>query len=288
MSFEAIETRVEDHVGIITLNRPRVLNALNRTLMREVTAAVADFTNDDTVLAIVVSGAGRAFSAGFDMKESAQRATTTVGDWRKVLREDFDFIIQFWDCPKPTVAAVHGHCLAGAFELALACDVTVAAEGTLFGEPEVRFGSGIIALLLPWMVGPKIAKELLMTGTDKVDAARALAVGIVNHVVPVGEELTKAMALARDFVAAAPLSVQLTKRAINRTYEVMGMRQALLAALDTDTLIEAGGGPERAEFNRIRREDGLKAALAWRDARFVDARPAPPIRQTSGGGKHDA
>ena len=164
MSFETIETRIEDRIGVITLNRPRVLNAINRTLMREVTAALAAFTADDAILAILVNGAGRAFSAGFDMKQSAQRPTPTMGDWQKILRDDFDFIIQFWDCPKPTVAAVHGFCLAGAFELALACDVTVAAEGTLFGEPEARFGSGIIALLLPWMTSPKVAMKIL--GSD--------------------------------------------------------------------------------------------------------------------------
>jgi enoyl-CoA hydratase len=152
--------------------------------------------------------------------------------------------------------------------MALSCDVTVAAEGTRFGEPEVRFGSGIVALLLPWAVGPKAAKELLLTGNDRVDATRALQLGIVNHVVPAGQELGKALDIARDMAAAAPLSVELTKRAINRTYEMMNMRQALLAALDIDTLIEAGGGPERAEFNRIRKEQGLKAAIEWRDARF--------------------
>lgn len=270
MTFEMIETRIKDRIGIITLNRPKVLNAMNRTLMGDVTKAMAAFTADDAVLAIIVNGTGRAFSAGFDMKEAAQRPTPTMADWQRILRDDFDFIMQFWDCPKPTIAAVHGFCLAGAFELALACDVTIAAEGTRFGEPEARFGSGIIALLLPWMTSPKIAKELLMTGTDQVDAARALSIGIVNHVVPAGEEMEKAMAIARDFAAAAPLSVQMTKRAINRTYEAMGMRQALLASLDIDVLIEATGGPERVEFNRLRRDVGLKAALAWRDARFTN------------------
>jgi enoyl-CoA hydratase len=95
-----------------------------------------------------------------------------------------------------------------------------------------------------------------------------MALGIVNHVVPAGQELDKALAIANDVAACAPLSVQLTKRAINRTYDMMGIRDALLAALDTDVLIEAQGGPERAEFNRLRREKGLKAALEWRDARF--------------------
>lgn len=268
MSLETIAVRREGRVGVLTLNRPKVLNALNRTLMREVTETMAAFILDDGVLAIVVNGEGRAFSAGFDMKESAQRGTPTLEQWRQILESDFDFIMQFWDCPKPTIAAVHGYCLAGAFELALACDVTVAAEGTRFGEPEPRFGSGIIAMLLPWVAGPKATKEMLLTGTDQVDAQRALAMGIVNHVVPAGQEFDKAMAIANDVAACAPLSVQLTKRAINRTFDMMGMRQALLGALDTDVLIEAQGGPERAEFNRIRREQGLKAALEWRDARF--------------------
>ena len=144
----------------------------------------------------------------------------------------------------------------------------MAAEGARFGEPEVRFGSGIVALVLPWMTGPKLAKELLLTGDDKIDAQRALAMGLVNHVVPAGAELDKAMALARDIAAAAPLSVRLTKRAINRSYEMMNMRQALLAALETDIVLESSEGAERAEFNRIRKEQGLQAALAWRDARF--------------------
>jgi enoyl-CoA hydratase len=266
-----IKTRRDGSVGVITLDRPDVLNALNAPLMEQVTAAVQDFTKAADVRAIVLHGAGRAFSAGFDLKDSAARNIAGLEQWREVLDYDFKFLMQFWDCPKPTIAAVHGFCLAGAFEMALSCDVTVAAEGTRFGEPEVRFGSGIVAMLLPWVVGPKAAKELLLTGNDKVDAARALQLGIVNHVVPAGQELEKALDIARDMAAAAPLSVEMTKRAINRTYEMMNMRQALLAALDIDTLIEAGGGPERAEFNRIRKEQGLKAAIEWRDARFKRA-----------------
>ena len=267
-AYQTIETRIEGRIGVITLNRPQVLNAINGTLMDEVTAAMRGFAADQGVLAIVLHGNGRGFCAGYDMKESAQRVVTTVEQWRQILERDFDFLIQFWDCPKPTIAAVHGFCLAGGFEMALSCDITVAAEGTRFGEPEARFGSGIIAMLLPWMTTPKFAKEMLLTGSDQVDSQRALAMGIVNQVVPQGGELDRAMALARDIAAAAPVSVQLTKRAINRSYDIMGMRQALLAGVDTDVLIESTGGPQRTEFNRLRREQGLKAALAWRDAQF--------------------
>jgi enoyl-CoA hydratase len=268
---EMIRTRIENRIGIISFDRPDLLNAMNRQLKREVSETMAAWARDDNVLVIVLHGAGRAFSAGFDMKESATRSLSTIADWRSALKESFDFIIQFWDCPKPTVAAVHGFCLGGAFELTLSCDIAVAAEGTRFGEPEPRFGSGVICMLLPWVTTPKFAKEIALTGTDRIDAARALAMGLVNQVVPAGQELDAALAIARDIAAAAPLAVQMTKQAMNRAYDVAGLRQALAIALDADVMLEASGGPERAEFNRIRRESGLKAALAWRDSRFAGA-----------------
>ena len=269
MGGELLETKIDGRVGVLTFNRADALNAFNSALIGEVGRALDAFANDSAIHAIVVNGNGRAFSAGFDLKESAAKGVLDTEQWRALIEADFDFIIQFWDCPKPTIAAVHGYCLAGAFELALACDITVAAAGTYFGEPEVRFGSGIVAMLLPWITGPKQAKELLLTGNDRISAERAREIGIVNRVVPDGQQLEQAMEIARTIAAAAPASVQMTKRAINRSYEIMGMRQALLAAVDVDILIESSGGPERAEFNRIRKEQGLKAALAWRDARFT-------------------
>ncbi len=264
-----VEIRVEDRIGYLTFNRPRQLNAFNLALMEAASAGLKQLVEDPAVLAIVVSGSGRAFSAGFDLKEAdAGPPRESLEDWRRVLEYDYDFIVQFWDCPKPTIAAVQGYCLAGAFEVMLACDMTVAAEGSFFGEPEVRFGSGIVCMLLPWMTTPKIAKELLLTGADRLTAQRMYEVGIVNRVVPEGEALTAAAALARDLTAAAPHSVRLTKQAINRTFEVQGLRAALAQALDQELLIEFGAGPERKEFNRIRKEEGLKAAIAWRDSRF--------------------
>ncbi len=185
----------------------------------------------------------------------------------------FDFIIKFWDCPKPTIAVVQGYCLAGAFELALACDMTVAAEGTMFGEPEVRFGTGIVAMLLPWITGPKQAKELLLTGEDRLSAEDALRMGIINCVVPPKEAAGRARNMARKMVRSAAVSVQLTKQAINRSYEIMGLRQALLMSLDVDVEINATPSWEKQEFARIRKDEGTKQAIAWRDARFADEFP---------------
>ena len=268
MSYEAISVARDGAVGILTFAREKVLNAFNSELIAETNTAMAEFTADDGVRAILVKGAGRAFSAGFDLAASSSRKLEGPADWEEVLSYDLDFIMQFWDCPKPTISAVHGYCLAGAFELALACDLTVAAESTRFGEPEVRFSSGIVAMLMPWMTGPKQAKELLLTGNDRITAHLAYDFGLINRVVPDGEEVEVAMAMAQDMAAAAAHSVKMTKRAINRSYDIMGMREALLMSLDIDIQIESTMTDEKAEFKRIRQEDGLKAALAWRDAKF--------------------
>jgi enoyl-CoA hydratase len=274
MTRQYIKIEFDGPVASLVFNRPEVLNAFNNEAMGEIMAALKELAADDRVRAILVRGEGRAFSAGFDMKASASRDMSSIDKVQAQMELQFDFIMSFWDCPKPTIALVHGFCMAGAFEVALACDITIAAEGARFGEPEVRFGTGIVAMLLPWAVLPKHAKEMLLTGTDKMDAARAHAIGIVNHVVGEAELIAFGRRMALDIAAAAGPSVFFTKRAMNRTYEIMGMRDALKAALDIDIVLNATPSAEKAEFLRLRKEQGLKAALAWRDARFSDGRKA--------------
>ena len=267
MTNNTLDIEIADRIAVLTFNRPKVLNAFDGELIGETMRALAAFESDDRVSAIVVRGAGRAFSAGFDLKAGAATAGQRgPNEWRAMLEADFDFIMGFWHCPKPTIAAVHGYCIGGAFELSLACDVTVAAQSTKFGAPEVKFGSGAVALLLPWIAGPKAAKELLLTGDDQLSADRAHAIGVVNHVVPDGEEMNRALAIARAMAKAAPNAVRLTKLAINRSFDAMGLRAALASALELDIFIESSGGAERAEFDRLRREQGLNAALKWRDS----------------------
>lgn len=265
--FTTITYETRDHIAEIGLNRPEVLNAINSTMLTELNLALDLAEADPEVNVILLSGHGRAFSAGFDLKESAARGTVTLAQWRQFLQVDFDLIMRFWDCPKPTVAAVQGHCLGGGFEMAMACDLTVASETALLGEPEVKFGSGVVALLLPWLTGPKMAKEIVLTGQDKLTSQRAYEIGLLNRVVPQAELIQTAGTLAGAMSGAAGASVRMSKQAINRSYEMMGMRNALRQALELDIYIEANGGPEREAFNRIRREEGLKAAIAWRERR---------------------
>ena len=266
---DSITIEYDSSVAILTFNRPAVLNAFDNELMESTISKVNELNNNEAVRVIVVRGEGRAFSPGFDLKAAANREMRDVRDWEKQLQLQFDFIMQFWESPKPTIAAVHGFCLAGAFELALACDITIAGRNTKFGEPEVRFGTGIVAMLLPWITGPKQAKQILLSGEDKITAEDALTMGIVNKVVPDQTVLTEAIGAAHNIAKAGERAVRLTKQAINNSYEAMGFNQALKSSLNLDVLLNAAPDPLKEKFSRIRSEKGLKAAIEWRDNRFT-------------------
>lgn len=258
-------------VALITLNRPERLNAMDQPMLIALQAACDRAEADEEVAAVVVTGAGKAFSSGFDLQAQAANTPQGVAEWRPVLRRDFDAAMRFWHMSKPTIAAVHGPALAGACELTMACDITIAAEDAVFGEPELKFGAGIVVMILPWIVGPKRAKEIILLGLDDVSAVEAKAMGLVNRVVPVGQDVETALALARRMAAMDRPLVRETKRAINRAFETMGMGAALESALEIDTLIEGEGMATKQRFLEIARSDGLRAALKWREDRAAAA-----------------
>jgi enoyl-CoA hydratase/carnithine racemase len=175
--------------------------------------------------------------------------------------------------PMASIAVINGYAFGGGLELALACDITIASDDAFFGEPELKFGAGIVSMILPWMVGPKAAKEIILTGEDRLTAARARELGMVNRIVPAAELDAAALAMANHIAAIDPELVKETKRAINRALEAQNMLQALEEALAIDLAIEGAGSPDKVQFFDIARRDGLKAALAWRDARFPDRKP---------------
>jgi len=266
--YQNIRVAVEDQVARLELHRPERINALNKAMLLEINAALDALERDPAVRVIVLCGAGRGFSSGFDLKEQMERRPEGAAVWREILDLDFSTTLRFWDSPKPTIAAIHGPCMAGAFEMALACDLSLCSTDAVFGEPELKFGAGIVTLLLPWVVGPKAAKDIILTGDDGVGAERALALGIVSRVVPEGEHLTTALRIARQIAVIDPELVRETKRALNRSYEIQGLRAALETALDIDHAVESHGSPDKRRFMDIARAQGLKAALAWRESRF--------------------
>jgi enoyl-CoA hydratase len=246
----------------LVLNRPEKLNAISRDLREALADAIRDAERDDRVRVVAIAGAGRAFCSGYDLSEG-QPADAWA--WRELLAEDVAATLAIWRCPKPVIAQVHGYALAGGLELAMACDLIVAADDARLGEPEIRFGSAPVTLLMPFLIGQKRTRELLMTG-DLIDAREAERIGLVNRVVPADRLSDEVDALA-DRLARVPPDVMVpTKLMLNRAMEAAGFAAAVEMGLDLQAFVNMSE-TSRA-FDEIVRRDGLKAALAWRDARY--------------------
>src|SRR4051795_3478744 len=246
----------------LVLNRPQKLNAISTELRDALVAGIADAIADDRVRVIVIAGGGRAFCSGYDLAEAAP---PTAWDWRDVLARDVEATLAVWSCPKPVIAQVHGYALAGGLELAMACDLIVAADDAQLGEPEIRFGSAPVTLLMPFLIGQKKTRELLMTG-DLVDAAEAHRIGLVNRVVP-GDRMAAEGDAPADRLARGPPDVMApTKLMLNRAMEASGFLEAVAAGLDLQSFVNVS--ETAREFDAVVRSDGLNAALAWRDARY--------------------
>jgi enoyl-CoA hydratase/carnithine racemase len=252
----------------LTLNRPASLNALNDDLMEALETAFEAAADEDDVRVVVLRGAGRAFCAGYDLNQDAEEGTKDASAWHRELGRDTERLLRILEHPKPVIASVHSYCLAGGTDLMLACDLAVAAEDALFGYVDIRFGSGVVSMFLPWAIGVRAAKELILTGGDRIPAAEALRIGLVNRVVPRDELDDATMALADEIARNEPFVIRSMKASINRVWQLAGLRAALDANTELDVMIETANLPARDEFRRITQEEGLKAAIAWRDARY--------------------
>jgi enoyl-CoA hydratase len=251
----------------LTLNRPAKLNALSGPLVAAMVAALDAAAADPDVRVIVLEGAGRAFSAGYDLTEEVEGGVEGPVRWRELLAADVAATLRILDLPKPVIAQLHGYALAGGLELAMACDLAVAAEGTKLGEPEIRYGSAPVTLLMPYLIGQKRTRELLLTG-DLIDAAEAERIGLINRVVPAERLSAEVDALADRLARTPPEVMGPTKLMLNRAMDAAGFRLAVEAGLDLGAIINAADTPEQREWDEIVRRDGLKAALAWRDRRY--------------------
>jgi enoyl-CoA hydratase/carnithine racemase len=252
-----VRVEVADRVATVTLNRPEALNAISTELATALAEAVEPLATDPGVRAVVLTGAGeRAFCVGADLK---QRATFDDHGWfvqREAFRRGFAAVRR---CPLPTVAAVAGFALGGGTELALACDLVVAANDATFGLPEVRLGlvpAGGGTQLLVRRVGRSVAKDLVLTGR-RVGAAEAQSLGLADRVVPAGEALAAATALAAEIAANAPTAVRMAKWALE-----VGADLSQEAAMEVEDQAW-----RRAVLSDDRRE-GIAAWVEKRDPRW--------------------
>lgn len=217
MTSQTILTRIDKGVGLITLNRPQALNALSAELTRELAQAVDAMEADDTVAAIVLTGSDRAFAAGADIKEIKDKTFVDVFSGQ--------FITRHWEriaqARKPTIAAVSGHAIGGGCELALMCDIIVAAENARFSLPETRIG--IIpgaggTQRLTRAVGKALAMDMILTGRV-LSAEEARAAGLVARVVPDGQVVAVALDMASQIATASQPILMLAKEAVNKAFE---------------------------------------------------------------------
>jgi enoyl-CoA hydratase/carnithine racemase len=267
MTYEQIIYMKKNWLATISLNRPAKLNALTDQMMTELRKALLQAEADEEIRVVVIKGEGRAFSAGFDVTPT-QHPRTTTAEWREHFSNGNSTFRTIWNLSKPVIAQVHGACLGGGFDLTMACDITICSEDAFFGEPEVRFGGTSMFLLLPWLVSMKTAKHILLTG-DNIYAQQALQYQIVQQVVPLGE-LEEAVEKFARRLAAIPLgTVPLNKKLLNRAYELMGMEHAVQMSEEASILGITSLSDEAKEFESVARRDGLKAAIAWRDAKYI-------------------
>lgn len=216
MTYTSILVETRGRVGLITLNRPQAMNALDNQLMRELMDALSDFDKDENIGAMVITGNEKAFAAGADIKEMADKTIHQM--------MDSDHIAVFGrirTIQKPVIAAVSGWALGGGCEVALSCDMIIASDSAKFGLPEINLGvipgaGGTQRLVRA--VGKAIAMEMILNDR-KINAQEALQYGLVNRVAPVSDYLNEAMKLADEIASRAPLAVRAAKKMINQSYE---------------------------------------------------------------------
>jgi len=255
MAYQCISVEQRDHVGLIRLNRPKAMNALNSELMRELGDALMKFEADPAIGAMVITGSEKAFAAGADIKEMSTKS------FQDAFKEDF--ITAEWEtvtrCRKPVIAAVAGYALGGGCELAMMCDFILAADTAKFGQPEINLGvmpGAGGSQRLTRFVGKSKAMEMNLTGRF-MDAEEAERSGLVSRIVPADSIVDEAVSVAAKIADKAPLAVMATKEAVNRSYE---------------TTLSEGVRFERRMFHALfateDQKEGMDAFVEKRSAQF--------------------
>ena len=271
----------DDRVGIITLNRPEKLNALSQELLYDFDAALHDMEADHTIRVIVVRGAGRAFSAGYDLTPSQKTGADAVvrrhrgvdDKGRRLLmgirtgmQQITDIHMYFWNMAKVTIAQVHGYAVAGGCEMAMMADLVVAADDAQLGHPGLRgLGTSRTGVIWPLVIGMRKAKELYYTG-ENVTGTEAEEIGMINYAWPKEELEDRTLAFADRLANMSADHLAILKVNMNRFYENMGIYSSVRSSTDLDA---AGQFTEFSyDWQEKMRDEGLKDALQWRDGPF--------------------
>ena len=295
-NFEHILYELGGGTARITLNRPDKLNALSLALQAELSEALWEADNDRSVHAVIIRGAGRAFSAGYDLTgadgsvpvsriqnaDRSYRGGRSIDDDAWQLERGQRYRMAIFDMHKPVIAQVHGYCLAGGTDIALLCDMIIAAEDATFGFPPARDLGALPNNMWLYNVGPQWAKRLTLTG-DTITGAEAQQIGLILKAVPADLLEQEVEGLAARMAHIDPDLLSANKRIINMGLELMGARTLQRMAAEND--VRGHNTRAAEEFRRGVRENGLKATLTARDEKFGDGRArvnGPEIRDGDG------
>jgi enoyl-CoA hydratase len=264
-SYETIlyEKDLTDKFATITINRPDKMNAMNKTVIREIDAAVAAAVADPDVNALVITGTGRAFSSGYDLQGGD--FDVDIDFWREDMSENAEALLNIWRAPIPVIASVNGYALAGALELMMCCDLAIAADNAKFGEPEVRHNSGPPALMMPWLLATRDVRWLMFTG-DMVDAQEALRMHLINKVVPADQLKEKTENLARKLARMPVPALRYTKASINNQQMVAGLMPSFQYNIEAIAALHVTR--QGREWMANLAKMSLKEYLAFRDDPF--------------------
>ncbi len=276
----------DGRIARVTLNRPEKMNALSQELLFELREALMDLEADDSARVIILRGAGRTFSAGYDLTPPQQSGADAVvrafkttdpqgrrlwANARGGIQRITDIHMYFWNMQKITVAQIHGYAIAGGCELAMMADIVTAASDAKLGHPGLRFGGTRTSMILPLVIGMRKAKELFYTG-DNISGEEAEAIGMINHAWPMEQLEERTIAIA-DRIANLPSDhLAMLKVHVNRFYENMGIYSSVRSSTDLDAISFTS---QAYQWGDHMREGGLKEALAWRDGPYQDYRAAP-------------
>lgn len=263
-SLDDVLLEKRESFAVITLNRPVVLNAINWSIQRRLWWALGEAEKDDDVKAIILTGAGRAFSAGGDIQSTPPPDDDPTPSGMQIN-------LKIWEMQKPVIAAVRGYAVGQGHELAGMCDLTIASEDAVFGELQIRHSFGPPILVTPFLTGIKQAKEILMLG-ERISAQDALRLGLVNRIVPAEGLMAAAEDVARKMAALPQKTVRSNKLLVNRVYELAGFHQALAYRADPTIAGILGTTVEEPDQHlKVLREQGWEAFRASRDALYKDS-----------------
>lgn len=267
MSF--IRKEIKGYIGYLVLNHPEKLNALSESMMADLVTGLKEFDQEEKVRCIVLRGEGRAFSAGHDVDPADNHYSGMLG-WHERAKVCNTVPYTIWNMSTPIIAQVHGYCLGGASAIASVCDLTIAAEGTKFGEPEIQHNSCSPFPMLPYVLGYKKAKEVMLLG-EHITAQEAEKIGLINRCVPMDKLDEVVHEYAMKLVKMPVPAVHMSKRILNHAYEAAGFRTGIQMGEECFAQVLSSETPEFKKFCEIRDSQGLKKAFEWRNRFFEDA-----------------